>query len=70
MAVSSARDMFHKVLLFAVSKIGKEGIVLKPEQLQAVQHIYEGRDVFLWLPTGFGKSICYEVLLFLFVGEV
>ena len=22
--------------------------------------------VFLWLPTGFGKSVCYEVLPFLF----
>ena len=53
------------MLSFAVSKAGKEGIVLKPEQLQAVHHIYEGRDVFLWLPTTFGKSICHEVLPFL-----
>ena len=28
--------------------------------------IYEGKDVFLWLPTGFGKSICYEILPFVF----
>ena len=41
-------------------------IVLKPEQLQAVRYMYDGRDVFLWLPTGFGKSIRYEVLPFLF----
>ena len=27
---------------------------------------HEGRDVFLWLPTGFGKPICYEVLPFVF----
>ena len=39
--------------------------MLKPEQLQAVRHIYEGRGVFLWLPTTFGKSICHEVLPFL-----
>jgi len=38
--------------------------MLKPEQLQAVLYIYEGRDVFLWLPTTFGKS-CIEVLPFL-----
>jgi len=34
------------------------------KQLQAVRHIYEGRGVFLWLPTTFGKSICHEVLAF------
>ena len=38
--------------------------MLKPEQLQDVRHIYEGRDVFLWLPT-FGKSICHEMSPFL-----
>ena len=36
--------------------------MLKLEQVQ-------GRDVFLWLPTRFGKSICYEVLPFLIVSE-
>lgn len=39
---------------------------LKPEQVQAICHLYEGIDVFLWLPTAFGKSVCYEVLPFLF----
>ena len=60
---SSTSDLFAKSVSYAVSKVGKAGIVLKPEQLQAVRHMY---DVFLWLPTGFGKSICYEVLPFLF----
>ena len=46
---------------FDTQKVRRAGIVLKPEQLQAICHMYEGRDVFLWLPTGFGKSICYEI---------
>ena len=28
--------------------------------------LYEGKDAFLWLPTSFGKSICYKVLPFVF----
>ena len=38
---------------------------LKSEQIEAIQHLYNGKDVFLWLPTGFGKSICYEILPFI-----
>ena len=59
-------EMAVTAALYAVQKVGKAGSVLKPEQLQAVCHMYEGRDVFLWLPTGFGKSIYYEVLPFVF----
>ena len=43
---------FASLLLYAVSNIGKAGMAPKPEQLQAVRHIYEGRDVFVWLPAG------------------
>ncbi len=39
---------------------------LKPEQMEAIRHVYEGKGTFVWLPTGFGKSICYEVLPFMF----
>jgi len=35
---------------------------LKPEQLQAVMAFLEGKDVFVSLPTGFGKSIIYGIL--------
>ena len=39
---------------------------MKAEQLDMIKCIYNGKDVFLWLPTGFGKSICYETLLFVY----
>ena len=57
---------FDEVVTYALRAVGKECIVLKTEQLEAIRHIYDGKDVFLWLPTGFGKSICYETLLFVF----
>ena len=47
--------------------IGKLSIVLKPEPIQTIHYIYQRRDVCLWLPTGFGKSICYVGLPFHFM---
>ena len=38
---------------------------IEPEQLQVVRGILE-RDVFAVLPTGFGKSACYQCLSFLY----
>ncbi len=34
---------------------------LKPE---AIRHVHGGKDVFVWLPTEFGKSIYYKILPF------
>ena len=35
---------------------------LKHEQLLAAAHVLSRRDMFVVLPTGFGKSIIYQVL--------
>ena len=51
---------------YALEKVGCSSVALKCEQLLCIKHIYERNDVFLWLPTGFGKSLCYEVLPFVF----
>eukprot|EP00731_Ephydatia_muelleri_P013973 Em0007g1283a len=35
---------------------------MKPEQVKVAVALFEGRDVFAILPTGFGKSLCYASL--------
>ena len=49
----------------ALQRVGYPTIALKPEHRACMLSMYEGKDVFLWLPTGFGKSLYYEVLPFL-----
>ncbi len=51
---------------YALSQLGMPHLKLKEQQQQAILAVYGGMDVFVFLPTGFGKSICYQVLPFLF----
>ena len=39
---------------------------LKDEQVNILCTFVEGRDVFVSLPTGFGKSLCYMLLPLVF----
>ena len=39
---------------------------LKEEQKKAVKAFVEGKDVFVSLPTGYGKSLCYALLPLVF----
>ncbi len=64
--VSASVTELDRALSYALGCLGKLGMVLKPEQEASIRHIYKGKDVFVWLPTGFGKSICYECLPFVF----
>ena len=59
---------FHRAVACALSCVKRDRFVLidKPKQAEAIKFIYDGEDVFLWLPTGYGKSVCYQVLPFLF----
>ena len=42
------------------------GLTLKPKQLEAVFNFCNGKDVFVSFPTGYGKSIVYEILPLVF----
>ena len=63
---SSYDDGMSPCLSHALSCLKKEGLELKKEQVEAISLVSSGKDVFLWLPTGFGKSICYQSLPFVF----
>ena len=45
-------------------RVGAPETKHKTEQVLAIQLVYDGKDVFVWLPPGFGKSFCYEALPF------
>ena len=38
------------------------GFTLKTEQVESIFYFVKGMDVFVSLPTGFGKSLCYILL--------
>ena len=40
-------------------------IFLKAEQHSSMEAVYNGHDVFMWLPTGCGKSLCNQALPFI-----
>jgi ATP-dependent DNA helicase RecQ len=60
---SSFERDFEAALTYALKAIGNDHLVLKKEQKEAMTTVFRGED---GLPTGFGKSVCYESLPFLF----
>ena len=40
-------------------------LALKEEQHLGMKAISDKHNVFAWLPAGYGKSLCYQVLSFL-----
>ena len=49
--------LFDVCLAYVMKCIGKDGIYIKDEQ-EAIMIVYKGKDVFVWLLTGYGKSVC------------
>ena len=52
--------MLDKCLSTAAQTLGYTN--LKPEQHRAAAEVLRGRDTFVSLPTGYGKSLVYQVL--------
>ena len=61
-SVAAVSNEFDHAMAYSLSWLGKSELKLKPEQKASMKHVYEYKDVFMRLPTGFTKSICYEAL--------
>ena len=65
--MEEADHKFREAVSYALKFVGgKKRIDLREQQAEALRAVYNLHDAFLWLPTGFGKSICYECLPFMF----
>ena len=54
----------EKIIMAAGEKLGYKE--LKDKQMEAVKAFVSGNDVFVCLPTGYGKSVIYAVLPLVF----
>ena len=66
LAMASSSFDFDRALAYTLSCMKQEGLCLKDQQVEAVKRLSVGKDVFVWLPTVYGKSICYQLLPFVF----
>ena len=66
LSMASSSFDFDRALAYALSCVKQEVLSLKDHQVEAVKLLSEGKDVFVWFPTGYGKSICYQLLPFVF----
>ena len=42
---------------YTLQKVSFSSVTLKRKHMMCMKYIYERKDVFLWSPTGFGKSV-------------
>ena len=59
--MSDFQERVLKSIEWAMNHLGLQR--LKDKQLEGVTAFIQGRDTFVILPTGYGKSIIYNLLL-------
>ena len=58
--MASSSDTFSSALSYALELLGTPNLILNEEQRKSLEAVCQGNSVFVWLPTGFGKSMCYQ----------
>ena len=60
MAASIVRervDTFHVAVSSSLSRLGLSGVSLRRSNFSAIKAVHEGQDVFVCLPTGYGRPV-------------
>ena len=62
-----ASDRFEVLLAKTLRSLEESGLkfALKAEQKKAIRHLFERKDVLAVLPTGYGKSLIFQLLVLL-----
>ena len=62
-----ASDQFEVLLAETLRSLEESGLKfpLKAEQKKAIRHLFERKDVLAVLPTGYGKSLIFKLLVLL-----
>ncbi len=64
MKLAAMASEFDSAVAYALERVGCPALQLKPAQKASIKGLYDGKEAFVWLPTGFGKSVCYTTLPF------
>ena len=57
---------FQDAIAYSPTVLSCFHLTLKEEQLLSAKALYEGMDAFVWLLMRFGKSLCCQILPFVF----
>ncbi len=56
---------FDSAVAYALECVGCRALQLKPEQKasRSIKGLYDGKEAFVWLPTGFGNTFVFNYKL-------